>query len=255
MDLQALTEYVKDWVRRFLDHAHTGTDSQQLNIANLSGTASVTQGGTGVATETAHGVLLGQGTSPITATAVGATNTVLHGNTGADPSFSAVVEADITLADNTTNNASTSAHGFVKKLPNDATKFYDGTGNYSSPISFKTGTATHDVSSTATQNIAHGLGKVPAFIRIAALINTGNGIPSSYSHGTYNGTTTACVHADGNNNAGTDSGNIINMQGINNISNHVASATVTVDATNIVLAWSNANTPTGSLNIMWEAMG
>ncbi len=46
---------------------------------------------------------------------------------------SAVVEADQTLADNTTNNVSTSKHGYVPKAPNDATKFLDGTGAFSSP--------------------------------------------------------------------------------------------------------------------------
>lgn len=46
---------------------------------------------------------------------------------------SAVVEADITLANNTTNNVSTSKHGFAPILPNDATKYLDGTGAYSVP--------------------------------------------------------------------------------------------------------------------------
>jgi hypothetical protein len=46
-------------------------------------------GGTGAATLTNHGVLLGQGTSAIAATSVGATGTVLIGNTAADPTFSA----------------------------------------------------------------------------------------------------------------------------------------------------------------------
>lgn len=49
-----------------------------------------TKGGTGTTTNTNHGVLLGAGTSPVSATSAGASNTVLHGNTGADPSFSSV---------------------------------------------------------------------------------------------------------------------------------------------------------------------
>lgn len=44
-----------------------------------------------------------------------------------------LAEAALALTDITTANASTSAHGFVKKLPNDATLYYDGTGNYSLP--------------------------------------------------------------------------------------------------------------------------
>lgn len=100
---------------------------------DVSGLLPVANGGTGLATLTAHALYAGNGTSAPTALAVGATNTVLHGNTGADPSWSAVVEADITLADNTTNDVSTSKHGFAPKAPNDATKFLNGTGAYSKP--------------------------------------------------------------------------------------------------------------------------
>lgn len=63
----------------------------------------------------------------------GTTTTVLHGNAAGNPAFSAVIEADITLADNATNNVSTARHGFAPKAPNDVTKFLDGTGAYSAP--------------------------------------------------------------------------------------------------------------------------
>lgn len=54
---------------------------------------------------------------------------------GASPTTvpSTVTEADITLANNTTNNVSTTKHGFAPILPNDATKYLDGTGAYSVP--------------------------------------------------------------------------------------------------------------------------
>lgn len=44
-----------------------------------------------------------------------------------------IKEKDITLADNTTNNVSTAAHGFTPKLSNVATQYLDGTGLYSVP--------------------------------------------------------------------------------------------------------------------------
>lgn len=44
-----------------------------------------------------------------------------------------ITEAKQILADNTTNNVSTAKHGYAPKLPNDATKFLDGTGTYSVP--------------------------------------------------------------------------------------------------------------------------
>lgn len=63
--------------------------------------------------------------------AIGGANTVIHG--GTDPSYSAVVEADQTLANNTTNNVSITKHGYAPILPNDATKYLDGTGAYTVP--------------------------------------------------------------------------------------------------------------------------
>lgn len=52
---------------------------------------------------------------------------------GTVATLSTVTEADQTLADNTTNNVSTSKHGYAPKAPNDATKYLDGTGAYSVP--------------------------------------------------------------------------------------------------------------------------
>ncbi len=54
-----------------------------------SSVVTVSNGGTGAITLTSNGVLVGNTTSAITATAEGATGTVLIGTTGADPSFSA----------------------------------------------------------------------------------------------------------------------------------------------------------------------
>jgi len=102
--------------------------------------ATVTDAGGGVAhiavatfsnPMTTEGDMIYQHSSAPTRLAVGGTNTVLHG--GTDPSYSAVVEADITLANNTTNNVSITKHGFAPIAPNDATKYLDGTGAYSVP--------------------------------------------------------------------------------------------------------------------------
>src|SRR5262245_53166394 len=45
-------------------------------------------------------------------------------------SGSSILDIQITFSDNTTGNSSTSAHGFLKKLSNSATDFFDGTGNW-----------------------------------------------------------------------------------------------------------------------------
>lgn len=44
-----------------------------------------------------------------------------------------IAEAQLVLSNNTTNDVSTSKHGFAPKLPNDATRYLDGTGAYSVP--------------------------------------------------------------------------------------------------------------------------
>lgn len=46
-----------------------------------------------------------------------------------------VTEAMQVLANNTTQDVSTSKHGYAPKAPNDATKYLDGTGAYSTPAS------------------------------------------------------------------------------------------------------------------------
>ena len=62
---------------------------------------------------------------------IGASTTVLHG--GTTPGYSAVVEGDLSLSAITTGNVNTSRHGFAPILPNDATKYLDGMGAYTSP--------------------------------------------------------------------------------------------------------------------------
>lgn len=122
------------------------------SITDAIGTLLVGHGGTGQITLTAHSVLIGAGTSVITQSAVGATNTVLHGNTGADPTFSAVVEGDLGLTDITTANVSATAHGFAPKFPNNTTTFLRGDGTYAAPP----GSGTVTTVSVATANGVSG---------------------------------------------------------------------------------------------------
>lgn len=72
---------------------------------NTSTVLDVPHGGTGRATLTNHGVLVGAGTSAITQLSVGATGTVLAGSTGADPAFTA--SPSVTTLTATTVNATT----------------------------------------------------------------------------------------------------------------------------------------------------
>lgn len=94
-----------------------GTPSSGV-ATNLTGTATALNIGGNAATVTTNANLSGDVSS------VGNTTTIGAGK---------VTEAMQVLADNTTNDASTTKHGYMKKLPNTASTYYDGTGNFSTP--------------------------------------------------------------------------------------------------------------------------
>lgn len=110
---------------------------------NVTGNTSGSSGScTGnAATVTTNANLTGPVTSTGNATVIanGAISNAMLANSavanlsGTNTGDQTISDATISITDITTNNASTSAHGFVKKLPNNAAVYYDGTGNYSTP--------------------------------------------------------------------------------------------------------------------------
>lgn len=71
--------------------------SAQPSFSNISGTATVSQGGTGATSFTAHGILLGEGTSAVTPTAAMTDGQLLVGQTSADPTPT-TVSGDVTIS-------------------------------------------------------------------------------------------------------------------------------------------------------------
>ena len=111
-------------------------------------------------------------------------------------------------------------------------------------LGWKNGTITRDVSAAdGAVTTAHGLGRTPIFVRITGLM------AGKDSVGVYNGTTTSCVWSYGDPNDGNDDSNIIHYSDGTNS----ATATIGVDATNITLTWTKANSPMGTFHILWEA--
>jgi len=90
-------------------------------------------------------------------------NTVWHGT----KTFSAVVEADITLSANTINDVSTAKHGFMSQLPGTTTLFYRGDGAFAAPasVAVPNGYLQESFSYTATvaHNITHNFGAYPTW--------------------------------------------------------------------------------------------
>lgn len=82
--------------------ANTGASNNpawdQVNLANgVTGTLPVTNGGTGAASLTDHGILVGSGTGAITALAVGTNGQLIIGSTGADPVFADLTSSGSTI--------------------------------------------------------------------------------------------------------------------------------------------------------------
>lgn len=80
-------------------------------------------------------------------------------SSGTGTNITGITEAGLTLADNTTNNVSTGAHGFAPKLDNSATHFLNGQGGWTTPAGSTTGTG--QVVSTETGAVATGTTVMP----------------------------------------------------------------------------------------------
>jgi hypothetical protein len=205
-------------------------------------------------------------TFPSSGLLVGTTDTQTLTNktiAGGSNTISGITEAMQSTSDVTTLNVSTSKHGYAPKSPNDATQYLDGTGNYSKPSTFifKNGVTTYDVSTASgTQTIAHGLGKTPSLVKITAMMNSslsGNYAPTA-SWGVYNGTTNSCVFmalvSSTSITGGGEANQIIALWTDTSLGKG-QTALATFDATNITLTWTKTSTPSGTAELLWEAIG
>ena len=116
-----------------------------------------------------------------------------------------------------------------------------------------TGTRTH-AAGTGTQNIAHGLGVTPSFVRIEAVATTSYNVTNTLSIGTCTGTDDeSCMFKyDGvGNGVSRDTSHIIMT--VNAGGSAVWSATVsTLDSTNITLNFDTASAGR-TIEFQWEA--
>lgn len=116
---------------------------------------------------------------------IGGANTVLHGGT-TTPVYSAVVEADISLSANTTNDVTTARHGFCPVLPNNATLYLNGQGNYTLPsgLTISASYSATAFSGQTSVSVTHNFGTYPI---VQVVDNTGAVlIPLSITNNTIN---------------------------------------------------------------------
>lgn len=103
-----------------------------------------------------------------------------------------------------------------------------------------------------TQTIAHGLGRTPRYIKIQA----GYGLATAMgalSTVTYDGVNTAASYIGQNNSTILDGSSTSNFIIIGTTTSTQISGVITMDATNISIAWTKTNSPTNVAYGIWEA--
>jgi len=177
----------------------------------LTGTLVVGNGGTGATTLTSHGVLLGNTTSPITATAAGTTGQVLTGVTGSAPTFQSPAASSISITGDSggaltgaaftftggTTGLSFGGAGSTETLSGTLAVANGGTGatNLTGVVTANNGTGPftasavtqYDVLVGAASNLISSVGPGTA---LQVLQSGGNAANPAYSTATYPATTT-----------------------------------------------------------------
>lgn len=149
-----------------------------------------------------------------------------------------------------------------------STPVFNGSGltNLTNPAVYKNGTTTYGLTTASgTQTIAHGLGKTPKYIRIKwmkAISASGTAVTPYRGEGVYNGTTISALwegvydhgFASKLYNSNISTTKIITYDDSSGSgADAMQEAVPTFDGTNITLTWTKTGSPSGTINILWEA--
>lgn len=157
-----------------------------------------------------------------------------------------------------TLNTGTTANKIVKLDASAKLPAVDGSAltNIPAPASSSGTTTKNAADASATQTIAHGLGRVPKSVEIRCTLNTqitvaGSGVNRTlFAHAFYNGTTQSSQsHYATNNSEAQTATFTLNAANASDTTVGV----ITVDSTNISIAWTKTGSPTGTYNILWFA--
>ena len=123
---------------------------------------------------------------------------------------------------------------------------------------FKNGDTTQGISdASTTQNIAHGLGVAPKYVRITGVGEASGGNTITYAQTTYNGTTQSSLFwtQAGSTATQEEAGALFRFFEDSESATNYKTGVVTFDATNIIITWTKTGTPANvTINLSWEAM-
>jgi hypothetical protein len=189
-----------------------------------------------------------------------ATATATSSNLGQSPTFKlvSVPESVLAFSDTTVANASTSAHGLLKKLPNDASQYIDGSGNWSVPpgtgggSSFTTAYSV-DFAGLAAQNLkASGDSTYTIDGKSWTTLNTANATTLYLNDGTHAGLYVRCS-ATYTIESGTSRNSPMIMVPIGTLSNTLATNSNWREAWAWVL-FSQPHTPNANYEFGWAGV-
>ena len=133
--------------------------------------------------------------------------------------------------------------------------------NVPNGVTYKSGTTTKNATDASqTQNIPHGLGGVPKYVKITAMLNdvntNGTGPSFLLSTTVYNGTTQSSMSLlKGSSIASSISTSFI-LNGSTTGASDNNTGVVTFDATNIIITWTKNGSPASlTYTLLWEAQG
>lgn len=128
-----------------------------------------------------------------------------------------------------------------------------GTGR--TAINVTNGVTTKDTAdASGTQNIAHGLGRVPRRVKLIGIYNDATLYTWSYFVlGGAGGSNIKVGQVDGSSPTGSGTGTTFQISGVDAPFAARQDGVVTVDATNIIITWTKVAACSGICNILWEA--
>lgn len=204
------------------------------------------------------------------------TDTTLSANSDAKIPSQKAVKAYVDAGGNV--NASETARGIVEEATDAEVTAGTATGGtgaklvltpaklqtylaatYQPIMVFKSGLTTKNMAdANTTQTIAHGLGRTPKRVTFHATYASGAS-DSGVMHGFYDATSQNCaglMFDEGGSSAAADASytntTALKISEDATLTKYVV-GTVSVDATNISIAWVKTSTPAGTWNILWSA--